>query len=219
MATGDLRRALLWSFLGFLALTALLAIGTVLRGDHGETGLRILGGRGMSAAVVFCAVSGAAWAERRQPRLLGMLGIAVAAVAAIATARLIWYGRDTENEWRLVVWLCTAAIACAHAELLWLPRLPARFRWVQTLATTAIGALAAMICLLTLDGYDQLARPTGVASILVALGAIAGPVFARMDAGARAPRRLLLHHERDDLWRDATGASYRVQPVAPPERG
>jgi len=230
MPPSSLRRAFLWSFLAFLGLTALVAIGVVLGGEFNETMARVLGTTATVSAGSVLAMACAAFRERE--RVMGTVGIALAAIASAMLIALLWGDRFDEGFGRATLLAGAYAVAVAHAELMLLGRLPARYRWAQT---TLIALIAAMALTLTpvicgeIHDNDALARFLGVLAILIALGTLAVPVLLwisrseRADAeaaalaaagapsGGAAPRRLELVEQGDGSWRGDDGALYELR--------
>ncbi len=212
-----LRRTLLWLFLGCLGITALLAIGAVLGGDFGELELRIIGSSSTVSGASICAMACAAFRERERGRLLGTIGIGLACLAAALVLLLIWSDAASRTLDRLTLVLVVYAVATAHAELLWLPRLAERHRWAQFAAVGAIGLLALLLTALILWDADSegMMRSTIVVGIVVALLTLAVPILWKIGAVAsehgNETVRLVLHRGPDGGWVDATGARYDVQ--------
>lgn len=226
----SLRRAFLWSFLGFLGLTALVAIGVVLGGEFNETMARVLGTTAAVSAGSVLAMACAAFRERE--RVTGGLGIALAVAATALGIVLMWRDPFDEDLGRATLLAVTYAVAVAHAELMLLGRLPARYRWTQW---TLVGLIAAMALTLTpmicgeIHDNDALARFLGVLAILIALGTLAVPVLlwisrseraeaeaaalvaAGAAVGGAAPRRLALVEQLDGSWRGDDGAVYELR--------
>src|SRR5688572_16842182 len=147
-----LRRTFLWLFLGFLAVTALVAIGAVLSVGLGETELRIGASSSTISGASICAMPCAAFLERKRARLVGIVGIALAGVAAAMLLLLIWDDDWSRTQTQLTMVLVVYAIGAAHAQLLWLPRLAERHRWAQFAAVGAIGLLSLLLTILIFEG-------------------------------------------------------------------
>jgi hypothetical protein len=62
----ELRKRLLKAFIGFLTLTALVAIGSVLSREFGETQLKVLATTFSITAGSICAMACVAFIERRE---------------------------------------------------------------------------------------------------------------------------------------------------------
>lgn len=227
MPPSSLRRAFLWSFLAFLGLTAFVAIGVMLGGDFNDTMARVLGTTATVSAGSVLAMACAAFRERE--RVTGTVGIVLAVVASALGVMLLWGDRFDEDFGRATLLAVTYAVAVAHAELMLLGRLPARYRWVQW---TLVALIAVMAVTLTpvicgeVHDDEALARFLGVLAILIALGTLAVPVLlwisrseraeaeaaALAAAGGRpAPRRLALVEQGDGSWRSDDGAVYELR--------
>ena len=217
-ATGLLlRQAFLWLFLGFLALTALVAMVTVLSGTFGQTEGRILGSSATVSAASVCAMACAAFRERDRGRRLGSLGIGLAIAAAAALLVQIWRQGENETQVKVTLLLVTYAAGMAHAELLWMPRLLPAHRWVQKAAVAAIATLDALLTYLILGGGgdDAVARLAIAVSIVVALLTLVVPILWKIGGASRAvpgdPARLSLSRQADGAWVDGAGVRYEVR--------
>lgn len=219
MTPRDLRRAFLWSFVGCLAFTALVAIVTVLSGDFGETQARVLASSGAVSAASVCAMACAAFRERGRVPQLGTLGIVLAGIALVATLVTVWQEAPDDGLIKTALVLSIWAVAVAHAELLLLPVLAVRHRPVQVAAVVAIATLAALLTVLIVGELsgNAFARLLGVVSIVVALLTLVVPIVARIGGEARVaqdtPGRLVLQRGPDGVWVDASGARYAVTPL------
>jgi hypothetical protein len=120
MPPSSLRRAFLWSFLGFLGVTALIAIAVVVGGEFNDTMARVLGTTGSVSAGSVLAMACAAFRERE--RLAGTIGIALAAVASVMLVALLWRDRVDEDQGRATLLAVIYAVSMAHAELMLLGR-------------------------------------------------------------------------------------------------
>src|SRR5688572_9094049 len=212
-----LRRTFLWLFLGFLCLTALVAISAVLGDNFGELELRIVASSSTVSGASICALACAAFRERERGRPLGTIGIVLACVAAAMLMLLIWSDGRNRTQGRLTAVIAIYAIATAHAQLLWLPRLAERHRWAQQAAVGAIGLLSLLLTLLIFEGADSegMLRAAIVVGIVVALLTLAVPILWKIGAPGSETRaddaRLVLHRSPDGGWVDAEGARYDVQ--------
>jgi len=217
MARGTLRQAFLWSAIIFLALTAAIAIGVVLFGEFGDLQARVLGSSGTVSAACVLALACAAFRERHE--LPGTLGIVLAGAAALAMLVLIW--GEVRERWlgKSVGVLAIWAVAVAHAELLLLPRLAERHRWVQRAVVAAIAVLAALLTIVVVGEVDSeaMGRTAGAVAIVVALLTVVVPILWKVAAGENAGGarpavgpRLLLEQRADGTWVDAAGARYTV---------
>jgi hypothetical protein len=220
-----MRRTFLWLFIGFLGLSALLAIVAVLGGSFGELQARVCASSATISAASVCALACAAFRERERGRTLGNVGIALAGLAAAALLLMIW-GDGGKWPWRVTIVLAIWAAATAHAELLWLPRLRADHQWTQRALVGAIGVLSLLLTVLICGdaSSEALMRITVVVAIVVALLTLVVPILAKIgsvapDVGARAGQELVLRLCTDGAWIDATGARYEVRRLDPDRAG
>ena len=212
----SLSRRLLRLFLVFLILTALLAISIVLFEDRNQTRWRILA---TSAVISVASVGAMACASFRERRLrwLGNAGMALCAAAAAAIVVSLWDFVHGEMYGRFLGCLSTVAGFTALAQLLWLMPLIQTHRWVQKATTGTIGLLTLLICLQIAARFHDPAwdRLWVAIAIVVTLQVLAHPILWQLGrrAGGAAQRRLLLSHERDDIWTDGAGRHYSVRPL------
>lgn len=199
----------------------------VVGGEFNETMARVLGTTGTVSAGSVLAMACAAFREREH--LTGTIGIALAVLASVLGIALLWRDRFDEDLGRATLLAVTYAVAVAHAELMLLRRLPARYRWAQWSLVALIAAMALTLTpVICGEVYndDALARFLGVLAILIALGTLAVPVLlwisrserAEAEAAARPavdgelpPRRLALVEQGDGSWRGDDGAVYVVR--------
>ncbi len=222
MTSQPLRRSFLRFAIVFLAMTALVALVSVLTGTFGELQARILGSSTTISLACVTAMACAAYRERgRHPRL-GEIGIACSALAATLMLVGIWAEIqviDRELFWKTVFLTMIWAFACAHAQLLCLPRLQESHLWAQNAAVVAIVTLTTLgsIALLAEIDEEWLARVMIALAIVVALFTLVVPILAKMrkaDAPAESrdtTEQLVLVRGADGVFRDGAGASYRVE--------
>lgn len=208
----------------FLALTALVALVSVLTGTMGELQARILGSSTTISLACVTAMACAAYRERgRHPRL-GEIGIACSVLAAGLMLFGIWAQvrvSDHELFWKSVFLAMIWAFACAHAQLLCLPRLQEGHGWAQNMAVAAIVTLTTLGSIAILAEIDEewLARVLIALAIVVALFTLVVPILAKMrkaDAPANeaaSMERLVLLRGEDGVFRDGAGVGYRVERI------
>lgn len=218
----DLRRIFLKGFIGFLSLTAILAIMTMLSGNFGPTQGKILLTTLTISSASICALSCAAFIEKRKAAPLGLTGIGLAVVAAGHVLIGIWMEPFSEVYVKWMFSLVIAAVAFAHAFLLVLPDLDRAHRWVQAVSVVSIAVLALEIIIGMIydihgSGYFRL---IGVTAIVVALETLVVPILLKLKKSqtqqSLAKTRLVLEKVEDNLWRAADGKCYQLQEVAGP---
>ena len=223
MTSKPLRRSFLRVAIVFLALTAFVALGSVLTGEMDELQARILGSSTTISLACVTAMACAAYRERGQHPRLADFGIGCAAVAATLMIVGIWARItvvDSEAYWKSVFLTMIWAFACAHAQLLSLPTLQAAHRWTQHTVVAAIVTLTTIgsyAILLEIDA-EWIARVLIALAIVVALFTLVVPMLAKMrrangDANATESERLVLMRGVDGVFRDALGIRYRVDRI------
>ena len=116
MNQSALKRFALRSFLLFLAFTALVAIISVLTGSFGEVQLRILLTSLTISTASICAMSCAAFIERKDRTILGAAGIICSVAAALVIIFGIWFEPSEDTFWKLSITLVVAAAAGGPAR-------------------------------------------------------------------------------------------------------
>jgi hypothetical protein len=218
---GRLPRLFLRLFLGFLVVTALLAIGIVLLGDMNDTQERILGTSSIISAASVAAMVCAAFRGRARRPWLGAAGIALAGATAAGAIAMVWTRLENEAFGRSLACLTTVATATALAELLWLLPLHGQHRRLQQATTATIAGLALLICLQVAFELNSefVVRTTIAVAIVVALAILAHPILWKLRPAPVEPTRLVLLHEHDDVWTDGNGHRYSVRQLEPPAGG
>src|SRR5262245_58181132 len=145
MNYAKIRGLLLKVFIGFLSLTALVAIVSVLSGKFGETQIKVLVTTCSISAASICTMSCAAFLERKKAKWAGGTGILMAGIAAVMVIIGVWSEISDDNYWRITGTLIVVSICFAHGCLLGLPNLVARYRWTQITSTILITLLALQI--------------------------------------------------------------------------
>src|SRR5262245_23504404 len=123
MNYAKIRGLLLKVFIGFLSLTALVAIVSVLGGKFGETQIKVLVTTCSISAASICAMSCAAFVERKKAKAIGGTGILAAGVAALMVIVGAWSEISDEDYWRTTGTFIVISICFAHGCLLGLPNL------------------------------------------------------------------------------------------------
>jgi hypothetical protein len=218
MDYAEFRRASLRTFLGFLALTAAIAVVSVLGGDFGETQVKVLLTTLTISAASMCAMACAAFIEKRKRRELGLAGISLAIISALLVISGMWAEIDSEGYWKLVLTFVVFAVAFAHAFMLMLPNLSEGHSWFQVLSSVSIAILACQIIFafwaeVSDDFYFRL---LAVVSIVVALETLTVPILMKLGRGqATRVRTIVLEEVGDGVYKDSTGKLYTVAEAEP----
>ncbi len=219
MTSQPLQRSFLRFAIVFLALTAAVALVSVLTGTMGELQGRVLATSTTISLGCVTAMACAAYRERgRHPRLADF-GIGCAGVAAVMMIFGIW-ANISPTTWRFVFCTMIWAFACAHGQLLCLPQLQREHRWTQNVVVAAITVLSSIGSVAILFEYESewLGRVLIAIAIVVALFTLVVPILAKLRKGestttgstAALPEQLVLARGIDGVFRDAQGLSYHV---------
>ena len=219
-------------FVGFLALTAIIAVVTVLSGEFGSLQVKILASSFSVSLASICAMSSAIFMEQRHSKLLGTLGLVISALTLLLFNAGLWLEVSLLGGpfWQIVFCGITLMIGLAHGFLLQLPRLAPAQRWVQRAAGYAITLSLTLICAVFIFpdlakridqvfGYPQLLTINAIAVVLLS---VLVPIYARLGHDGRrqsslTPKRTLtlepltLEPLGDGTYRDASGQRYALE--------
>jgi hypothetical protein len=209
----QLTKTALRIFLGFLGLTAVIAIVSVLGGKFGELQAKIIGSTFTISLASICSMSCAAFIARKNRSVIGLSGIGLAVVSAILVIAGIWPEISSDPYWKTTATFGVAAIACAHGFLLVLPELGKGRQWFQPVSFVSIVVLALLVIVAMWGdiGEEVYYRFMAVAAIVVGLETVSLPILIRLRKGdGQQKRQLLLEQLEDGLYIDSTGKQYRV---------
>ena len=216
MKTAGMKKRFLHAFVGFLGLTAFIAIVSVLSGEFGELQMKILVTSFTISAASICSMSCAAFIEKQKQQGLGFSGILLSVVAAVLLIFSIWL--EFENEWYFKTTFTVAvfAVAFAHAFLLVLPDLENKHTWIQKAATISILVLGGQIIgVLWADiRHEAYIRALAVVAIIVVLETLLVPLFMKLKINKKSTGATLILEPiglEPGRYRDATGLEYRVE--------
>ena len=221
-----IRKLSLKIFLGFLALTALIAIIFVLSGDFGKLQWKILATSFTISAASICSMLCAAFIEKKRLIEVGLSGIFLSIFSAILLIVGMWVEIDSEAYWKTAITLVVTALAFAHALLLVLPKLDDKRKWVQGVSSVSIGVLALQIVVAVwgeIDdkGYYQF---LAVVAIIVALETLAIPILMKLRKGnGQKGEKIVLEKLERNIYRDSAGKKYQLKEINseqddPPDR-
>ena len=208
------RRRALQIAIGFLVLTALVAIVSVFMDDFGHVYTKILATCFTISVACLCIIASTAFIEQRQQVALGSVGILLSLVAAGLIISGLWAELRFDWYWKTSACLTVCAVASAHCFLLLIPQLDRRQQWLRWTASLSIGLLAVQslisICLqLKTNLHSQL---IGVVSILVGLQTVLIPIFMKMRKGETSPTlKLQLTQVEGNRYRDVSGREYLLE--------
>jgi hypothetical protein len=210
------RRLSLKVFIGFLGLTALIAMISVLTGKFGKLQEKILSTSATISAASICLMSCAAFIDRKKLVKVGLFGIVLSVSAAIMLIIGMWWEIRSDVGEKVTITLSVFAVAFAFAFLLVLPELDNRQKWVQLVSSVSIGILALqMVVAVWLEGYiklnDWYLRLLAFVAIIVGLETLVIPILMKLRKGdERKNDRIILERIDGDVYRDTNGRKYRL---------
>lgn len=200
-------------FIGFLVLTALIAMISVLTGKFGKIQMKILGTTFTISAASICSMSCAAFINRKKLVQLGLLGILLSVSAAILVITGMWSEIESYAFEKITITLAVSAVAFTYAFLLVLPELDDRQKWVQAVSSVSIGILALQIIVAAWGdiGNNWYLRLLAFVAIIVGLVTLVIPILMKLRKGdERKNNKIVLERVDGDVYRDTTGRKYRL---------
>jgi hypothetical protein len=214
----SVRKGFLYSFIVFLAISALLAITSVLFGKFGEFEIKVLVTTSVIAVASICSLCCSAYTSRSQNALPGIAGISVAGVSAAMLIIGVWTEMDSEGYWKTTAILSVFAIAFAHSLALLAVRLRPTHSWLQLGTAINIFALAAIISGMIVGEIDDegVFKFVAVLAILAALETLVIPILGGLaKAELRQVRETLSLTKREDgIYEDERGHLYEVNEMS-----
>ncbi|PKD44254.1 hypothetical protein [Rhodohalobacter barkolensis] len=214
MNYSKVKKIFLRGFIGFLVLTALVAIFAVFSDSFGETQKRILATTFTISIASICAMACAAFIERRSLVWLGTAGIACSALAGVLLLSGIWNLFVNDFSFKITATFITISIAFAHAFLLALPELDKRHKWIQPATATTIGLLAILIIVVMWFETESAIffRSIAVLAILTGLETLVIPILLKL-GGKEKEQAQELHLTLVDgkYYTNAAGDKYEVK--------
>jgi hypothetical protein len=175
-----IKKSLLWSFLGFLGLTAIIGIFSLIFGAWGKIQFKILSTCLTISMSSIAALSCAAAVEKKRQIYLAFPGIILSLLTALLLIFGVWAGIREGEFWQAVATGIVLSIGLSHACLLGFAKLPAHFSWVLPATSASILLLTAQISAAIIFGIDEEAYYIllGVVAIIVGLETVAVPILA-----------------------------------------
>ena len=176
------KKIALWFLIISVALSALLGIVVILKGNLGDFEARVILTTITISASSICALAAGAFWEGRQARTLPGIAVILAVFAALIIIIGIWGRISGEEYWKFCATIGVLAIATAQACLISLAQLASRFAWTRSIALVAIFFLAALIIFVIYGEPrgDGIYKAIGATAILVAALTIMMPIFHRL---------------------------------------
>lgn len=214
MDYSDIKSLFLKSFIGFLVLTAVIAIVTVISGDVGEIQARILGTTFTISIASICAMSCAAFLEKRDFKPAGITGIIFSLLSAILIIIVIWAEIDAEIYVKITLSVVVCTFSFAHSLLLFIPDLAKDREWVQRAAAITITVLAVQIILAIWFeiGHQLYFRAMTVVAILLGLETLVIPILMKLaDRNDEKKEKIVLEKIDEHTYKDTSGNVYDVR--------
>ncbi|MBN2475877.1 MAG: hypothetical protein JXB62_14795 [Pirellulales bacterium] len=182
----SLKRVLLYSVIGALALCALLGIYCFLFGQFGETEAKIL-----ATTVGVCFYSLTAMAcfavlERRRSAVLAIPGLGTCAAGMLVLLGVVWLeGYKDEVAMKTAAVLAMFAVSFAQASLLSLAQLERKLAWLSWIAYGAIFWLVIQLSVMLVGEIDDewLVRLAGALGILDGCASLTIPILYKLRGG------------------------------------
>jgi len=216
MSITRFKQLCLVSLIGFLSLSALIAVVSLLSGDFGSTQVKVILTALTISGASICAMSCSAFIEKHGLPLLAGVGVLVAAVAAIMAISGIWAEIGKEEYWKATISLIVISAAFAHCLLLCIPSLAPGVRWTQVSLIAFVSILTLQIVFAVYGEISDIGyyRLVGVVAVIVVLLTLIVPICLRLSpAPILKSNRLALDHDEGDIYRDRNGARYRVTQI------
>ncbi|NBB76359.1 MAG: hypothetical protein GVY02_03180 [Bacteroidetes bacterium] len=218
------RIAFLRGFIGFLVLTALVAVITVIQGEFGDLQAKILGTSLTISIASVCSLSSAAYLDRGGVRWAGLAGIVFAFAGGVMLMGIIWFELTGNLYVKSTLTLIIGAFSFAHALLLLLPNLRMSYQWIQKAMIVSVSLLALMGSVaiwLELES-DLYFRVLIVVAIAVGLQTIVIPLLLKIQTEGTESKegkneRLILEKAEDGTYHDSKGDRYSVEKISPEE--
>lgn len=215
MNAQPIKKACLFAVIGFLGLSALIAVVALLTGDFSDTQIRIILTTLTIAGASICGMACFAFIEKRGLLKIGAIGVLCAVIAAGLAIIGIWSEIGGGTYWKYTITFIIASVAFAHCFLLNIPTLQRSYRWCQYLLVLFVVLLAAQVDFAVWDetSGSVFYRIMGVLAVIVVLLTLIVPILSRFTSGGAAAPTLALTAEAGEIYRDASGQRYRVSKI------
>jgi hypothetical protein len=211
---------LLKLFIGFLSVTALMAIISLVVPGFWTGNWKVMATTLSVSAGSVCAMSCGAYLERKSRKWIGLVGIILSALAVLLFSIGIWTDTHDDTFAKSIFTLIVLSLAVAHFCLMQLAKLLPGHRWVQLASGILVGSLALQIifAILISDMGENYYRCLGAVAVLVCLISLVIPLLGRLRARSEAsnnllPDQLLLSKVEGSVFADQGGRRYQVMEV------
>jgi hypothetical protein len=169
MANPTLKRILLYSLVGSVAIGAVLAILFVLLNTWGWFEIRVILTTILVAAASLCVMACELARTPKGRNLLPYAGFGLTVLASVMMLIGMWSDIRDDAYWKLAGSLCTFAIATVHVCLISVAPLSRKFKWVYYIAFQITYGLAIILSLVIFESF----RPEeGITRAIIALAIV-----------------------------------------------
>jgi hypothetical protein len=169
MANPTLKRILLYSLVGSVAIGAVLAILFVLLNTWGWFEIRVILTTILVAAASLCVMACELARTPKGRNLLPYAGFGLTVLASVMMLIGMWSDIRDDAYWKLAGSLCTLAIATVHVCLISVAPLSRKFKWVYYIAFQITYGLAIILSLVIFESF----RPEeGITRAIIALAIV-----------------------------------------------
>jgi hypothetical protein len=210
------RKAFLYCFIAFLAISAFLSIVIVLAGSFSKFEIKVLLTSFTIAGASICCLCCSAFSQQsRNP--FAILGMAM----SIASGALIILGLWMENEstpyWKSTAVVSVLAVAFAHFFALMTARIDRSYTWVRIVTGLTIFSLASIISSMIIWEIDNewIFKTIVALAIIAALETLVIPILHKLSKKTVvSPRATITLTQRDDgTYESETGRIYELKEI------
>lgn len=176
----SLRRIFLLGAATLVSVAALVAIGTILNGDFGDTEGKFFATLATAFVAGSAAIAGIACLERSVSRLFGVLGVGLSLVGFVLWTDQIWAEHHSDEYWKLLglilIWTLVVLVVTTTRLMTRAPQLLRSLYPATAGAAAGAGAVVtAMVLSENGDGWQLFA----VLLVLALLGETLTPILQR----------------------------------------
>jgi len=215
-----IRKRSLQSFVLFLALSALIAIATILIGNLREFEIKVLISTTVIAIFSIASMGCALYAEKSKQPIPAAVGAGISLVAAILIIIGVWAEMKSDEYWKTAFVFSVFGIGSAHYFLLASVELAKSHTWVTSAALVVILSNALSIALAIVFEVDEdfMFKTIAVLSILSALVTCVIPILYRIGKKAITPdeeeeSKLILTKESEYIYISSKGDRFKVEKI------
>lgn len=183
MSSPTLKRALLFSLIGSVAIGAVLAIVFVFLNTWGWFEVRVLLTTGLIAVASLCVMACELSRTPKGMNVLPFLGFGLTVLASAMILVGMWSDLRADGFWKLSGALSAFAIATVHICLLSVAPLSWKYRWVYYIAFQLSYGLALIVSMMFFEAFhlsDSIARTLIALAIIDTALTLVIPILSRI---------------------------------------